>query len=275
VGGLDGRVALVTGASRGIGAAIAKRFASEGAAVAMVARTLDPSVESWYPGTLADTVGFITDAGGTAVAIQADLTDPTSRPMIVERTVAELGPVDILVNNAAASWAKTTADMPAKLYRKMFEVHVFSALELAQLVLPTMRQRGEGWILNITSSEAAHPVGPPYVDLLDQDGLTLYGMCKVALERFSTGLAAELYDERVAVNALGPTGPVLTYGMHHPPTEGREDTIEPIEHMAEAALALCSGPPSVLTGRIAFTRPLLDELGRTPRGLDGRPLPAT
>ena len=271
---LEGKVAIVTGASRGIGAAIARRFAAEGAAVALVARTVDANSGSRYPGTLADTLRAIDAAGGRAIAIGADLSQPDSRAEIVSRVLAELGPIDILVNNAAASWAKPLWEFPTKQYRAMFEVHVHSSFELAQLVIPHMRERGEGWILNMTSGEARHPDGPPFVQEADRTGLTAYAMCKAALERFTTGLAAEAYEIGIAVNALGPSKSVLTYGMNHPPVpDDRPDLVEPIEDTVEAALALCSGRPGVLTGRIASTGPLLEELGRVVRGLDGQSMP--
>ena len=94
-------------------------------------------------------------------------------------------------------------------------------------------------------------------------GGTVYGMCKAALERFTTGLAAEVHDDGIAVNALSPSGLVPTPGVvHHGLDRGvPADALEPAEVMAEAALALCSGDPASLTGRIAYARPLLAELG--------------
>jgi|SRR5581483_1335142 len=100
MGRLDGRVAVVTGASRGIGKAIAARFASEGAAIAVVART-ERQADERMPGTVHDTVAEIRAGGGTALAVPADLADPEQVETVVERARATLGPVDILVNNAA------------------------------------------------------------------------------------------------------------------------------------------------------------------------------
>lgn len=270
LGVLRGKVAIVTGASRGIGAAIARRFAAEGAAVAIVARTSDDQSGSRYPGTLAETLRAIDRAGGRAIAVPADLTDASQRAAIVPAVLDRLGHVDILVNNAAASWAKPIESLPSKQYRAMFEVHVHSSVELVQQVIPHMRSQGLGWILNLTSREAAHPVGPPFDNPKDKTGLTAYGMCKAALERFTTGLAAELYGTGIAVNALGPSKAVLTYGMNHPPvSEDQPDLIEPIEEIVEAALALCSGPADTRTGHVTSTAQVLAELGLVVRGLDG------
>lgn len=140
-----------------------------------------------------------------------------------------------------------------------------TAFELAQLTIPGMVDGGGGWILNISSGAARHPEGPPYRPGVGRG--TVYGMCKAALERFTTGLAGELADAGVAVNALSPAGVVATPGVvHHrliPP--GSEDLAEPVEVIVEAAHALCTGDPSSLTGRIAYSAPLLEELGLTPR----------
>jgi citronellol/citronellal dehydrogenase len=142
----------------------------------------------------------------------------------------------------------------------MFAVQVRAPFDLARRLLPSMRQRDRGWILNISSRAAIHPAGPPYSNRL---GSTVYGMCKAALERLTTGLAAEVYQDRIAVNVLSPSGLVPTPGvLFHRLTEGvPEERLEAPEVMAEAAYVLCTGDPATLTGRIAYARPLLDEFG--------------
>jgi NAD(P)-dependent dehydrogenase (short-subunit alcohol dehydrogenase family) len=259
---LEGRVALVTGASRGIGLSIAQRFAAEGAAVAVSARTVAPG-ESRFEGSLTETAATIRDAGDTATAFPADLAEPEDRARLVDSVTSQLGPIDILVNNAAVTWFEPVETFDARHYDLMFEVQVRAPFELAAMVLPSMRARGRGWILNISSGAARHPQGPPYSRR--GRGGTVYGMCKAALERFTTGLAAEVSDSGVAVNVLSPASIVPTPGvMHHQLIRpGMEDLVEPPEVMAEAALALCCGDPAVLTGRVAYSRPLLEELGIT------------
>jgi citronellol/citronellal dehydrogenase len=258
VGILDGKVAIVTGASRGIGAAIAERLGAEGAAVAVAARTAEPG-QSRFQGTITNTAATIREAGGTAVAIAADLSKPEDRQHLVEQANQELGPADILVNNAAVTFFTPIADFSAKRYALMFAVQVEAPFELAKLVLPGMRQRGRGWIVNISSIAARHPSLPPG---RFAGQATVYGMCKAALERFSTGLAAELYDDNIAVNALSPTRVVPTPGtiFHHLTTED-DPSAEPPTVMAEAALMLCHGDPKTLTGRIAYSQELLTEFG--------------
>jgi NAD(P)-dependent dehydrogenase (short-subunit alcohol dehydrogenase family) len=259
MGLLDGRVAIVTGASRGIGAEIARRFGAEGAAVAVAARTTEAGT-SQFAGTIAETVEQIRAGGGKAVAIGANLAKPEDRERLVSETKAELGVPDILVNNAAVTYFSRVEDFTPKQYALMFEVQVAASFQLAQLVLPGMRERGAGWILNISSIAAVHPQLPPTV--WGGRGGTVYGMCKAAIERFSTGLAAELYHDNIAVNALAPNKVVPTPGtiFHHLTTE-TDPNSEPPSVMAAAALALCGSDPKSNTGRIAYSIDLLNELG--------------
>lgn len=258
MGQLDGQIAIVTGASRGIGKSIAERFAEEGARVAVTARTVTSNDER-LPGTIHETVEAITSSGGEAVAIQADLSKQDDRERLIAETGSKLGPPDILVNNAAVTWFIPVSDFPENRYGVMFEVQVRAPFELSQLVLPGMRERKRGRILNISSGAARHP----RADQARGRGGTVYGMCKAALERFSTGLAAEVYADGIAVNALSPSRVVATPGVmvHRLIPEGAKDVDEPPEVMAEAALVLCSGDPSERTGKIAYSQQVLEEYG--------------
>jgi len=258
MGVLDGKVAIVTGASRGIGAQVARRFGQAGAAVAVTARTTESGM-SPFAGTIGETARQIRDAGGTAVAIAADLSRPQDRERLVTEATAQLGPPDILVSNAAVTYFGLIGDFTPRRYQLMFDVQVAAPFHLAQLVIPGMRRQGRGWILNISSGAARHPAIPPSAQA--RPGGTVYGMCKAALERFSTGLAAELHADNIAVNALSPNRVVPTPGtiFHHLTTEDNPDA-EPPAVMAEAALMLCSADPRTLTGRVAYSQDLLAEL---------------
>jgi citronellol/citronellal dehydrogenase len=260
MGMLDGRVAIVTGASRGIGAEIARRFAAEGAAVAVAARTTEPGT-SPFAGTIGETAAGIRQAGGTALPIPADLSKAADREQLVARTTSELGAPDILVSNAAVTYFTRVEDFSPKRYALMFAVQVEAPFHLATLVMPGMRSRGRGWILNISSIAARHPAMPP--GPFAGRGGTVYGMCKAAIERFSTGLAAELYPDNIAVNALSPTRVVPTPGtlFHHLTTGDDDPNSEPATVMAEAALMLCHREPQSLTGRVTYSQELLAELG--------------
>jgi NAD(P)-dependent dehydrogenase (short-subunit alcohol dehydrogenase family) len=265
---------LVTGASRGIGAAAAQRLAAEGAAVAVTARTADahPTLE----GSLRETVELIEAAGGRAVAIVADLADGDDRARIVPETEATLGPVDILVNNAAAAFYLATPDISLKRRRVMYELNVHAPVDLAQGVIPGMRAKGAGWIVNVSSVTSRHPVGPPFPTGQQVGAVAAtYGSSKAALERFTSGLASELYGDGIAVNAVAPVAAVRTPGADALVADlmaRNPALVEPMEVMVESILALCTGDPAVLTGRIVLSGPLLDELGITPKNLDGTPM---
>ncbi len=259
MGQLDGTIALVTGASRGIGAAIAELFAAEGAAVAITARTVDDG-DSRFEGSLNGTATRIRNAGGIAHPIAADLSRPADRARLVDEVTSELGPIDILVNNGAVTFFEPVSAFSEKRWRLMFEVQVRAPFELAQLVIPGMQARGSGSILNISSKAALHPEPDAVTSGGAGSGGTVYGMVKAALERFSTGLAAELAPDGITVNALSPTSVVATPGVVHHQliTPDREQFVEDESMMARAALALVSGDH---TGRVAYSHQLLAELG--------------
>ena len=262
-GVLAGQVAVVTGASRGIGEAIAKRYAMEGAKVVVSARSVEPE-DHFLPGSINETVQAIKNAGGEAIAVKADLSREEDRQNLVKETEAAYGPVDILVNNAAVTWFMPVKDFSEKRFRIMMDVQVWGPFELAQLCLPSMLERGAGWILNISSHAAIHP----QAKTPGGHGGTVYGMCKAALERFTTGLAQEVYGTGVGVNVISP-GLVATPGVVHHKliNESNKDRVTPVEHMAEACLRLCHGDAAELTGRIDYADQVIEEFQLQPAGL--------
>ena len=150
-------------------------------------------------------------------------------------------------------------------------VGLATAIDLAQQVIPDMRARGAGWILNISSRAAVKPVGPPFEAWFATGNSSVYGMCKAALERVSLGMAAELHSSNIAVNTLAPWDNVPTPGA------GNHDLVEDFkiereEVIAQAALELCAGDPQRLTGRVAYSQPLLAEMSVVARNLNGGPL---
>ena len=253
---LSGRVAIVTGASRGIGRHIARALASRGARVVLAARTLDGG-NGPFEGGIADAAAEIEAAGGSALTVVTDLTDPMARENLVSRTVQEFGPVDILVNNAAVTYFIPFEEMPLRRFDLMFEVQVRAPFHLMQLVIPDMKRRRQGWILNISSIVANHPAVPPEAWHEDING-TVYGMCKAALERISTGAAAELFSYDVTVNSLAPNRVVPTPGtVFHNLTSAEDPDSENIEVITKAAVILCSSVPGALTGLNARSADLL------------------
>jgi NAD(P)-dependent dehydrogenase (short-subunit alcohol dehydrogenase family) len=262
----DGQVALVTGASQGgTGTAIAIRLAAEGAKVAITARTVDG---------LERTRLRIEELGGTCLVLPTDLSDPQGgRGQLVERTQDELGPIDILVNNAAVNgYHRFDQTLPQDLERCL-QVNLWAPWELMTQVVAGMRARQRGWILNLTSFSAELPPGPPFPTNKPATAGFQYGASKAALNRLTVAAASECATDGVAVNALTPQAAIATPNLV---AAGWVDDrmFEPLETMAEAALALCSGDAQQLTGRIAYSLQLLVELRRPVRNLNGKGLVA-
>lgn len=258
MGACQGKVALVTGASRGIGRAIANRLAAEGAQVAVTSRSLENEL---WGSSLAMTVSEIERIGGKAFAVEADLADGSrDRGFIVDQVEAALGPVDILVNNAAGGGFRHFMEWTDEKMRAIHEINNWAAWELARRVLPGMRQRSSGWILNVSSTAALLPTGPPFSGVVGERG-TIYGGTKAMLNRWTMSLAIELFDSGVKVNVLAPQAAVATEGVRRSIEGGqmRAEDAEPVDTMAESALALVSGD---ITQRIAYSLSLLSELRR-------------
>ncbi|CAN5752527.1 SDR family NAD(P)-dependent oxidoreductase [soil metagenome] len=278
-GRFAGRTALVTGASRGIGAAIAERLAAEGADVAITARTRD--ADSQTTGTVSRTAGSLAQVldrllthGGKAVAVPADLADPDDRRRIVPEAMSAFGgPIDILVNNAAANITGRPSEISARHSGTMFEVNVFAPIDLTQAVIPGMRELGAGWILNISSGSASPASGPPpFAASRLLSAMGMYGGSKAALNRVSNAFAVELYGSAIRVNTLEPRGAVATDEAIARGMEGiPKDWIEPVEAMAEAAAALCDCPIE-RTGLVQVSLEVIAEFGLDIRALDGKSL---
>jgi len=266
---LDGRVALVTGASRGIGRAIARRLAKAGAHVGVTARSLD--VAGDYAGTLAETVGQIEAAGGRAFALQADLEDAADRAGVVDRAVTEAGRLDILVNAAGFAQYAPIADMSDAIVDATFDHYLRAPLVLSRAAIPVMRGQGEGWIVNVGSVTGERPF-KPYDDFARLGGATLYATMKAGLSRFTQGLAAELQDDGIAVNQIGPTGAISTPGADRYIPD--DYPTENVWYLAEAAFALCHAPAKERTGLVTYSLQFPRALGLDTVDLDtGEALP--
>jgi citronellol/citronellal dehydrogenase len=253
-----GRRALVTGASRGIGAALAVELARQGADVAVTARTLE--AHPTLPGSLKETALAITGHGRRSVTVVADLTEADDRARIVPEADAGLGgPIDVLVNNAAAAIYQPLADYPLKRRRLLFEVNVHAPLDLAQAVLPGMLERGEGWILNLSSGSARPRPGPPFAATAMGSTLGVYGASKAALNRMTNALAEEVWGSGVRVNTVEPRAAVHSEGADaHLGDALDPDLYESMADMVAGALVLCDCGPEVTGG----THVSLDLLGK-------------
>jgi citronellol/citronellal dehydrogenase len=271
-GRLAGRRAVITGASRGIGAATAQRFAAEGAAVALVARTLDR--HDHLPGSLLATQEKCRSYGGQVEVIRADLTDGADRERIVADASGALGgPVDVLVNNAAAAIYHPMLDFSLKRRRLTFEVNVHAPFDLLQAALPGMRELGAGWVVNVSSATAGYPsraIGEPTERGRQDSPMGVYGASKAALERLSYAFAQELAGDGIRLNVVAPNSAVRTEGAAALMGDSLDPAlIEPVESMVEAILFLACAP-SELTGGNYRSRDLLAAHAVTVMGLDGK-----
>lgn len=267
-----GRRALVTGASRGIGAGIAERLAAEGADVVLTARTLDR--HDHLAGSLRETAERLSRYGTRVEVVVADLGDADARAGIVPRAVDLLdGPVDILVNNAAVAIYQPLADFPLRRRRLTFEVNLHAPVDLMQVVLPAMRGAGRGWIVNVSSASARLSAEAP-CDLAPPGfAIGVYATSKAALNRLSNLMAAELSGSGIRVNTVEPRSAVLSEGAAALVGETLDpDQVESLEEMVEAVTALCDCPADV-TGRAAVSLDLIREWELTVRGLDAQAWP--
>lgn len=266
MGKLDGRVAIITGASRGIGEEIAKLFASEGAKVVCAARTLNEGDHRILSGSLSATVAKIKEAGGQAIAVVADVSNHEDCQRLVKAAADAFGTPDILVNNAALTYYRNIVDYNVKNWAKAFAVNVHGPFMLSQLVLPGMIGRGQGSIVNISSGSAIGPGRSPFEGARPVNGGTMYGATKAALERFTQGLAQEVAQHGIAVTALSPSQTVGTPGtVYHKLMASLDDPRgEPPSYMARAALLLASEPASKVNGRVTYSQQLLGEHGLLP-----------
>jgi citronellol/citronellal dehydrogenase len=263
MGKLDGKVAIVTGASRGIGQAIAELFAAEGARVVCAARTLNEGDHKLLEGSLTRTVENIRAAGGQAIAIAADVSIEPECIQLVAQARETYGPIDILVNNAALSYFLPITDFPANRWMRAFAVDVHGPFMLSKEVLRDMIPRRTGAIVNISSGAAIGPGRGPYADKTVRGG-TMYGAVKAALERFTQGLAQEVAQyEGITVAAVSPSRVVPTPGtVFHKLVSGMNDPRgEPPGYMARAILLLATEPAQKVNGRVTYSQQILKEYG--------------
>lgn len=236
---LRGKVAFVAGASRGIGATVAKTLAAEGAAVAVAARTEQPGK---LAGTIGSVAQAIRDDGGQALPVTCDVTSEESVENAVAATVSAFGGIDILIANAGVLWLGPVESTPLKRWQLCLDVNLTGVFLVTKAVIPHVRARGGGSLVAVTTTG---------VGMLEH-GANAYWVSKAATERLYLGLAADLKPDNIAVNCLSPSRVVLTEGwqaggagMDIPP-----EMVEPPEAMGRAAVLLAQQDASGITGTV-------------------------
>jgi NAD(P)-dependent dehydrogenase (short-subunit alcohol dehydrogenase family) len=245
---LSGRVALVTGASRGIGAATATALAAAGCAVACAARSTADAPQR-TPGTLDDTVAGIAALGGEALAVPTNLAVPDEVESMVDRTVERFGRLDYLVNNAAVTFVGDL-DIPRHRYELVMAVNVTAPLVAMQRAVPHLRAGGGGAIVNVSSVAALAPY----------PGLMAYGMSKAALERATLDVARQVQADGIAANVFRVDIPVASEGFVANTPGVDRSSWEPCEVAAEGILWLLRRP-SGFSGQLCSMWALRHEHG--------------
>ena len=263
MGKLDGKVCIITGTSRGIGAEIARLFGAEGGKVVCAARTLKEG-DHLYEGSLEKTVADIKAAGGEATPVAVDLSVEEDCIRLVKTARDSYGPIDVLVNNAALTYFLPIKEYPTNRWMRSWAVNFHAPFILSREVLQDMLPRGNGSIVNISSGAAIGPGRGPYGEAMRRGvGGTCYGAEKAALERFTQGLAAEVFSSGVSVTCFSPSQVVPTPGtVHHKLVKGLDDPNgEPTSIMAQAALLLATEPLEKVSGRVTYSQEILKEFG--------------
>ncbi|MBI2890375.1 MAG: SDR family oxidoreductase [Nitrospirae bacterium] len=247
---LKGQVAIITGASRGIGKALALRFAREGAKVVVSSKTDEPDKK--LPGTIHETVREIREGGGEALAVKVDVRDENQVEDMVRRTVETFGRIDILVNNAGAISLTDVLNTPMKKFDLVMGVNARAAYACSRAVLPHMIERRYGHILMMSPPMAGDRA----------PGKTAYMLSKFGMTFIAQSLAEEMRSNNIAVNALWPVTMIESQAVMHFWPDSREQWRKP-EIMCDAAMLIVTRNPSDLTGRALLDEDVLREAGVT------------
>ena len=240
MGQMDGMVAIVTGASRGLGRAIAREFAKEGASVAISARSQSPT---GLAGTIEETVAEIRDAGGEVFATSCDVTDEAQVNAMVQETMERYGKIDVLFNNAGTMvLGESILEIDPDRWDQLIRVNVGGPYLCSRAVLPVMMEQRRGSIINIGSRMATDPA---------QGGGVLYSASKAAVHMFSLCLADEVKDYNIAVNILSP-GSLRSEGSAAIPWTQRDwhERVDP-SAVGPCAVYLALQSASTFTGQLA------------------------
>jgi NAD(P)-dependent dehydrogenase (short-subunit alcohol dehydrogenase family) len=242
------RTVIVTGGTRGIGLALAEGFVLAGARVVVASRKADACEQ---------VAKHLRELGGQAIGVPAPAGNLDDLDVIVERTVAEFGGIDVVVNNAANALAQLIGEMTPEALTKSYEVNLHGPVFLVQKALPHLKRSAHAAVLNMVSVGAFN-FAPT---------LAIYGSVKAALMSFTRSMAAELVKDGIRVNAIAP-GPVDTDMMRKNPPQAIEHMVNATlmkrlakpDELVGSALLLCSGAGSYITGQVVIV-----DGGGTPR----------
>ena len=245
---LRDKVAIVTGASRGLGKAIAIGFSKEGAKVVVAARTEMGKKE--LPGTIYQTAEEIRALGLEALAIRCDVANEESVNQLVQKTLGQFGHIDVLVNNAGIAFYYPIIETPIKRWELVIRVNLTGAFLCSKAVLPQMIKQKSGSIINISSLAAdERDVGPVPAGVA-------YAVSKAGLDRFTFGLATEVGKYNIAVNAVKPHRVVDTDGMRLWQPNADKSLWQSAEMMVKAVNFLAIQDSKGVTGTISTDREL-------------------
>lgn len=248
MGRLDGKVAIVTGASRGIGKVISQTFAREGASIVVAAKTSEPHPK--LAGTIHDTVEEIEKAGGSALAVQVNVREGEAIESMVQQTVEAFGHIDILINNAGAIFIADAEATTAKKFDLVMDVNARAAFLCSRAVIPHMKHGGHIVMMS-------PPIAPRALK-----GKVAYGLSKLGMSMVAIGLAEELRHRNVSVNALWPVTAVESQATIQFEMGTEQDWRRP-EVLADATLELVCTRPGEKTGLTLYDEEVLAWAGIT------------
>jgi NAD(P)-dependent dehydrogenase (short-subunit alcohol dehydrogenase family) len=262
-GSLSGKVALVAGASRGIGSDVARYLARAGASVGVAART-EVQSDPRLPGTIHSVTEEIVAAGGEATPVLLNLRDPESIASAVAQLVEAYGRLDILVNNAAIFVPGSLETVQLRHIELSWQVNVRGPILTMREAVPHLRAAGGGNIINVSSRGSTFPGSGPYDLTRAAGGFDIfYGPEKSMIEHFSQRQAMALQGENIAVNVLSPTGMIRTPGNRFAQNDRENPDLdfESADAMGKAAVWICEQPPATFTGNIVYDVEVVESRG--------------
>lgn len=247
---LAGRVAIITGASRGIGRELALRLAQEGADIVVAAKS-EQSTEK-LPGSIYETAEAVRALGQRALPVKVDVRNEAEIAAMVEQAAAEFGRIDILINNAGALWWKPVLETPAKRFDLLMSINVRAAYLCSYYALPYMQRQRWGHIITMA----------PPITTEANPGMVAYMISKMGMARVAIGIAEEHRGDNIASNSLWPVTPIETLAVINNQLGERAQWRTP-EILCDATMAILSQEPSACTGRQLLDEEILREAGVT------------